>query len=48
MDNDILYRSGVQNGWTDMAKRVPIIDTGIVDPTTASKTDENCASGRAV
>lgn len=36
-----LYCSGIQNGFTDIAKRTPIIDTGIVDPNILTRTVGN-------
>lgn len=42
----VLYCSGVQKGSTDMANRVPMIDTGIVDPSMPKSTDMNCARNK--
>ena len=38
---DILYWIGVQNGSTDIAYRVPMMDTGIVEPTIPMRTAGN-------
>ena len=37
----LLYCEGVQKGSTPMAKRMPMIDTGMVDPSIPNRTDEN-------
>ena len=36
------YWDGSQTGITDIEKRAPIIDTGIVDPNIAIRTEKNC------
>lgn len=38
---DVLYCSGVQNGWTDMANRMPMMETGMVEPIMPVKTAGN-------
>ena len=44
MTKDILYCSGVQNGCTPMAKRIPIMETGMVDPSIPRRTEGNCGN----
>lgn len=42
MADHALYWAGFQKGSTDIAKRVPIMETGIVDPSIPIRTEGNC------
>lgn len=37
----VLYCSGLQNGSTAIAYRAPMMETGIVEPSMDTRTDEN-------
>lgn len=39
--SDVLYCSGFQNGSTAIAKRIPIMLTGIVEPSMPTRTAGN-------
>ncbi len=43
IDGDLLYCSGFQKGSTAIAKRIPMIETGIVEPSIPASTDRNWA-----